>query len=160
MSRKMIIEGERMASTPFSLSQRNLAYIERTGSGKNMSEKLRSILEDSERFNGTIVRYNRQSFEEGDFTPEFQADGAILVYYKTQDGYGYGDDLPFTPPKFSSWSQLSDAVSKLGYTTQIIKEPEYDFTVLWAIKTEDKCFKCKVKIKNLIDKAMDDVLCL
>lgn len=161
MSRKTIDDdGDRMTSVTFSLSQKQLKFITKCGIGRNVSEQLRNLLAESERFTGTIVRYNEQALEEGDFTPEFQSEGAVLVYYKSPDGYGFGDDLPFSPalPKFVNFQQMADVVTKQGYTTQIVRFPNHDFQALWAVKAIDRCVVCKRKIEAEVSRRISDAL--
>jgi hypothetical protein len=153
------IGNSRMVAVPVCLSEQNLAFIALHTEGNSTSAKLRSILNDAERRSNDLAGYDKVDLAAGEFTPSYAADDAFVVYYKTADGHGFGEDLPFpAPPEFKTVAALRDWIVDQGYIAQLIEEPEFDFTILWAAKRIDKCQACKLRIKHDLEEILQGIL--
>ena len=143
-------------SVPFSLDEKHIDFINRKGDGKNVSGKLRSLLDEAIKKDDLLVIFSDKEVEDGNYEPEYVCSGGFLVFQKTMDSREYGENLPFQGTVPNSVSKLVPFIENCGYRCQLVEYPLLGFTSVWAAPKEkkDKCFECR----KMILERLQDVL--
>jgi len=139
---------EKKRSITFSLCDSEIAQIESAGTGRSLSEKLISIIGKS----SVLAKFDTKKIEEGEYSPEYIAPHAVLVYQRAGGDYEVHPD--FEEMSFKNLSKAQHALKDKGFQTCIVEYKELGFVSLWARKEESPCVICHNKIFESINKAL------
>ena len=133
-------------SVPFSLDKKHIDFIERTGVGKNFSDKARNIFDRAIECFDVIAEYDGIAAHA--LTKE-----ALLIYEQTEGERHWANEPPFAFNKKDGWEKLMKCAEKNKFICQAITNEETGYVAVFISppKSQLDCKACQARIVEAIN---------
>lgn len=144
----MTLKKEKAVAVPTALYPDDMVYVERVGTGKNFSQKLRHIIFEHREMREGIAKYDQ------DGVLVSVDDGAILLYERKEGETVWSDDLPFPYEKKNGHHGLPEVAAQHGFACQIYEKKDTGYIAVWVRPVSGSsplCKECRKKLVTFIN---------
>lgn len=133
-------------SVPLSLDKKHIDFIQRTGVGKNFSDKARSILDKAIESFDVLAEYDGTEIT-------LLNDSAELIFEQNDGERSWSDDIPFPFNTKDGWEKLPRQAEKHGFICQVLKDENTGYVAVLVAPPKSKldCKACRERIMEALE---------